>query len=110
LKEEVKKPVLEELKKRNGETEAAYAQMAKEVDPDQLQQVRSISSEANGESCGSAFDVKNPKQPITSNHKDSPEVDMYTFARKNARNLVELVGAVVESVEGPDSPLRKHIA
>jgi len=55
-------------------------------------------------------DVKNPKQPITSNHKDSPEVDMYTYARKNARKLVELAVSVVEAVEGPNSPLREHIA
>jgi hypothetical protein len=106
---ETKKLLQAEMVKRNDETSKRYAELAEKVDQDQLQQVKSISSEVDGSPC-ETDDVKNPEQPINSRNKTSPEVDMYTFARKNASKLAKLTRAVVEAVEGPDSPLLKHIA
>ena len=106
---ETKKLLQAEMVKRSDETSKRYAELAEKVDQDQLQQVKSISSEVDGSPC-ETDDVKNPEQPINSRNKTSPEVDMYTFARKNASKLAKLTRAVVEAVEGPDSPLLKHIA
>jgi hypothetical protein len=106
--EEIKALLTAEMIERSNHTEAEYKKIAAEVDQDGLQQVKLISSQAVDGSPCETNDVMNPKQPNI--RKDSPEVDMYTYARKNARKLVELAVSVVKAVEGPNSPLLKDIA
>eukprot|EP00935_MAST-01C_sp_MAST-1C-sp1_P000770 g770.t1 len=105
-RKEVKDPLVKELKARDANMRAAYAEMAEEIE-DELHQVRSISSEMNGESC-KTDDVENPTQP---NVRDkNPEIDLYTYARKNAPKLAPLVDELVDSVEGKESPMKKYVA